>query len=341
MKTIKENMEEKTMKSKVEILTGIRPTGDLTVANYLGAVKPILQMQKDGKRPMLFVADLHAMTTNEPMEIAKYSREVIADYLALGVDTDKTTIYLQSDIAGQTTTLMTFLARHISVAELLRVPTLKEKMKTDSEEKLKTANALLFLYPVMMAADILLQQAKSIPVGEDQVAHLEVTRKLANRFNKKYGDTFPVPQLMQVKALRLLSLKGDGKMSKSNPSGAIFLTDSAKVAAQKIKKAETAIEGKMTPRLESHVVLAKKLCKTENELKQIDELINQHKNGKPVMGLFKQLMAQIVTDFLQDFQSKRAKIKNEHINSVLAAGAKIAQKNADETLNLVKKTLFN
>ncbi len=328
------------MKSKVEILTGIRPTGDLTVANYLGAVKPILQMQKDGKRPMLFVADLHAMTTNEPAEIAKYSREVIADYLALGVDPEKTTIYLQSDIAGQTTTLMTFLARHISVAELLRVPTLKEKMKTDSEEKIKTANALLFLYPVMMAADILLQQAKIIPVGEDQVAHLEITRKLANRFNKKYGNTFPVPQLMQIKALRLLSLKGDGKMSKSNPSGAIFLTDHAEVTAQKIKKAETAIEGKMTPRLESHVLLAKELCKTESEFRQIDELINQHKNGKPVMGLFKQLMVQIVTNFLQNFQGKRAKIKDEHVDSVLVAGAKIAQKNADETLSLVKKALF-
>ena len=266
--------------------------------------------------------------------------EVIADYLALRVDPKKTTIYLQSDIAGQTTTLMTFLARHISVAKLLRVPALKEKMKTDSEEKLKTANALLLLYPVMMAADILLQQAKIIPVGEDRVAHLEITRKFANRFNKKYGDIFPVPQLMQVKALRLLSLKGDGKMSKSNPHGAIFLTDTTEVTAQKIKKAETAIEGKMTPRLESHILLVKELCKTKNELEQIDELISQHKNGKPVMGLFKQLMTQIVIDFLQNFQSKRAKIKAEHIDSVLVAGAKIAQKNADETLSLVKKALF-
>ena len=337
----KTNTEEGiTMKSKVEILTGIRPTGDLTVANYLGAVKPILQMQKDGRKPVLFVADLHAMTTNEPAEVAKYSREVIADYLALGVDPTKTTIYLQSDIAGQTTTLMTYLARHISVADLLRVPTLKEKMKTDNEEKLKTANALLFLYPVMMTADILLQRAKSVPVGEDQVAHLEVSRKLAYRFNQRYGNIFPVPQLMQVKALRLLSLRGDGKMSKSNPSGAIFLTDSVKDATQKIRKAETAIEGKITPRLESHILIAKGLCKTKKEIDQIDKLVAQHKNGNAVMGQFKQLMAQIVVNFLQDFQSKRAKIKTKHIDSVLKNGAKIAQKNADETLGLVKKVLF-
>jgi len=328
------------MKSKVEILTGIRPTGNLTLANYLGGVKPILDMQKKGKHPVLFVADLHAMTTNEPSDVKKYSHEVVADYLALGVDPDKTTIYLQSDIAGQTTTLMTFLARHISVADLLRVPTLKEKMKTDNEEKLKTANALLFLYPVMMAADILLQRAKSIPVGDDQVAHLEVSRKLAYRFNQRYGNIFPIPQLMQVKALRLLSLRGDGKMSKSNPSGAIFLTDSIKDATQKIQKAETAIEGKMTDRLESHILIAKELCKTKNELKQIDKLISQHKNSKQVMGQFKELMAQVVGDFLQDFQTKQAKIKTAHVNSVLEAGAKIAQKNADETLHLVKKALF-
>jgi len=333
--------EDTTMKSNVEILTGIRPTGDLTVANYLGAVKPILEMQKNGKTPVLFVADLHAMTTNEPAEVAKYSRGIIADYLALGVDPSKTTIYLQSDIAGQTTTLMTYLSRHISVADLLRVPTLKEKMKTENEEKLKTANALLFLYPVMMAADILIQRAKSVPVGEDQVAHLEVSRKLANRFNKRYGNVFPVPKLMQVKALRLLSLRGDGKMSKSNPAGAIFLTDPIETVKQKIKKAETAFEKQMNERLKSHILLIKGLCETEKQKKQVDEIISQHKNGKAVMGEFKQLMTEIIDNFLEDFQSKRAKITTSHVNHVLEAGAKIAQKNANETLSLVNKALFN
>ena len=326
-------------KSKVDILTGIRPTGSLTVANYLGAVKPILEMQRNGKKPILFVANLHALTTDEPKEVAKYSREIIADYLALGIDPTKTTIYLQSDIAEQTTALMTFLSRHISVADLLRVPTLKEKMRTDSEEKLKTANTLLFLYPVMMAADILIQRAKSVPVGKDQEAHLEITRKLANRFNKTYGKVFPVPQTLQVKTLNILSLRGDGKMSKSNPTGAIFLMDSVEEATQKIKKAETAVEGKMSPKLESHILIAKDLAKTSAERKQIEDIIKEHKSGKPVMGKFKQSMAKIVTNFLQDFQSKRAEIKIKDIDSALETEAKIAQRNADETLALVKKAL--
>ncbi|MEA3450229.1 MAG: tryptophan--tRNA ligase [Patescibacteria group bacterium] len=334
-----DNKKEK-IELGVEILTGIRPTGDLTVANYLGAVLPILKMQEEGKRSVLFVADLHALTTNEPAETKKYCLNVIADYVALGIDPRKTIIYRQSDVAEETTVLMTYLARHISVAELLRTPTLKEKMQTESEEKLKQANALLFMYPVLMAADILLQRSVAVPVGEDQVVHLEITRKLANRFNKKYGDTFPAPALMQRKALRLLSLRGEGKMSKSNPSGAIFLSEDIKSIEKKIKKAETAIEGEMTPRMESHLLLSKSLCQDKNDAKQIDALLVQHKNGEAVMGEFKKLMAKIIISFVEDFQSKRAKITDEQVRAILKDGAVTARKNAAKTLEIMKNRLY-
>src|SRR3989339_6808 len=134
---------------KVDIFTGIRPTGNLTVANYLGAVKPIVKLQSQGYRPLVFVADIHALTDNEPALVKKYTNEVVADYIALGLDPDTTTIYIQSAIANQVSSLTLILSRLISVAELLRMPTLKEKLKTTLHPE--NANPLLFLYPVLFS----------------------------------------------------------------------------------------------------------------------------------------------------------------------------------------------
>ncbi|MEA1885294.1 MAG: tryptophan--tRNA ligase [Thermotogota bacterium] len=327
------------MQYKVELLTGIRPTGDLTVANYLGAVAPIVELQAQGVSPVVFVADLHAITDNEPATVRQYIHGVVADYIALGMDPQKAKIYLQSDIAGEITIFTALLARLVSVAELLRVPTLKDKLKNNAQSE--TANALLLLYPVLMAADILLNRAKKVPVGEDQLAHMEVTRLLARRFNKKYGELFPIPQVLQVKSLRILSLKGEGKMSKTNPGGAIFLTDNVKTVASKIKIAETAFEGVMNEKLESHILIARELAKTELERDEVDAIIKAHKSGKPVMGQFKQILVRIVQNFIEEFQAKRAEITRDpsYIPSVLEDGAKVARENAIETLDEVRKVL--
>ena len=328
-----------TKQHNVEVLTGIRPTGDLTIANYLGAVAPIVEIQLQGISPVVFVADLHAITDREPADVRQYIYAVVADYIALGVNPKKAIIYLQSDIAGEVATLTTFLARHISVAELLRVPTLKDKLK--KSDRPETANALLLLYPVLMAADILINKAKKIPVGEDQLAHIEVTRLLARRFNKKYGKIFPIPQALQVKSLRILSLKGEGKMSKTNPGGAIFLTDNMETVAKKIKAAETAFEGVINEKLKSYILIAKKLAKNKSECDEVDAIIKAHKNGRPVMGQFKQLLIKIVQNFLKDFQNKRDKITQNpsYIHSILEKGAEIARENANQTLDEVKKAL--
>lgn len=331
--------EVSAMQYKVELLTGIRPTGDLTVANYLGAVAPIVELQAQGMSPVVFVADLHAITDNEPATVRQYIHGVVADYIALGVDPRKAKIYLQSDIAGEVTTFTALLARLVSVAELLRVPTLKDKLKNNARPE--TANALLLLYPVLMAADILLNRAKKVPVGEDQLAHMEVTRLLARRFNKRYGELFPIPQVLQVKSLRILSLKGEGKMSKTNPGGAIFLTDGVKTVAGKIRVAETVFEGVMNEKLESHILIAKELAKTESERDEVDAIIKAHKSGKPVMGHFKQILTRIVQNFIEEFQAKRVEITRDplYIPSVLEEGAKVARENAIETLDEVRKVL--
>jgi len=338
--TLNTREEVRLMDYKEEVLTGIRPTGDLTVANYLGAVVPVLELQDQWVSPMVFVADLHAMTDNEPSTVRKYLHGVVADYIALGIDPKKSKIYIQSDIIGEVATFAALMARHVSVAELLRVPTLKDKLKANANPE--TANALLLLYPVLMAADILLNRAKKVPVGEDQLAHMEVTRLLARRFNKKYGEIFPIPQVLQVKSLRLLSLKGEGKMSKTNPSGAIFLTDNPKTVASKIKSAETAFEGVMNNKLESHILIAKGLAKTKSECNEIDTIIEAHKKGQPVMGQFKQVLTHVVQNFLKDFQEKRAEATRDpsYIPSVLEEGAKAARENAVETLEEVKRTLY-
>lgn len=331
--------EGSAMQYKVELLTGIRPTGDLTVANYLGAVAPIVELQAQGVSPVVFVADLHAITDKEPSTVRQYVHGVVADYIALGIDPKKTKIYLQSDVAGEVTTFTTLLARLVSVAELLRVPTLKDKLKNNARPE--TANALLLLYPVMMAADILLNRAKKVAVGEDQLPHMEVTRMLARRFNKRYGELFPIPQVLQVKSLRILSLKGEGKMSKTNPGGAIFLTDDVKTVISKIKVAETAFEGVMNEKLESHILIAKELAKTESERDEVDAIIEAHKSGKPVMGQFKQILARIVQNFTEEFQVKRAEIARDrsYISSVLEEGAKVARENAIETLDEARRVL--
>lgn len=326
---------------KTEILTGVRPTGGLTVANYLGAIEPIVKLQNQGRSPLVFVADIHALTDNEPSVVKKFVGEVVADYIALGVNPKKTKIFKQSDIEEEVAILTAFLSRLISVAELLRVPTLKDKLKATVSPE--TANTLLLLYPVMMAADILLQRAKKVPVGEDQLAHIEVARELARRFNKKYGEVFLLPDALQLKSLRVLSLKGGGKMSKSLPEGAIFFTDSAETVARKIKSAETAFEGAMNERLESHILIAKSLSKNNLDKKEIDAVIRKHKQGEAVMGRFKQIFTRIVQNFLKEFQVKKAKAMEnpQYISSVLEEGALIAKANAKETIRLIKQAMYH
>ncbi len=331
---------ENTNDSEVEIITGIRPTGNLTIGNYLGAIAPILELQEKGLSPMVFVADMHALTDSEPEVVKKYILDVVIDYIALGVDPTKTKIFIQSEIDEEISLLTIYLSRLISVSELLRVPTLKDKLKNNARPE--TANALLLLYPVMMASDILIQRAKTVPVGEDQLAHLEVIRELARRFNKKYGNVFPEPKPMIIKSLRVLSLKGDGKMSKSNPDGAIFLTDDEKTVIKKIKSAQTASEGKMSQQLESHILVAKNLAKTEEQKNKIDEIIKKHKKGEQVMGSFKNLLTDIINSFLSDFQKKRAEIikDKQYIQNILEEGKKQAKNNAIKTLKLVKQSMY-
>ncbi len=328
------------IKYKVDILTGLRPTANLTIANYIGSVKNIIELQNSDKGVFLFIADLHGLTTHPAKELKKNIDELIVDYLSLGINFEKVNIYIQSDIEEELAILTLFLSSHISVAELLRVPTLKEKIKENMASE--SANSLLFFYPILMAADILIQRANKVSLGEDQLPHMEITRLLARRFNKKYGDVLHVPSALQVKPLRILALKGKGKMSKSTPSSAIFLTDTFDIVAKKIKAAETAMQGQMSKKLESHILLIKNLITSKEKQEEIDEIIKKHLNGDAVMKEFKEKMLEIIWNFLKNFQAKRKEFERskELIDIILKQGKIKAKANASQTVLLVKKAMY-
>lgn len=339
MKKEKLELPKKKFAFQTEVFTGIRPTGNLTVANFAGAVAPLLALQKEKKNPLVFVADMHAMTDREPKIAKKFALEVVADYLALGLDPKKCHIFIQSSIGKQISLLTLYLMRHISVAELLRVPTLKDKLKKDQKEE--GANALLANYPVMMAADILIQKSVEVPVGKDQLPHIEVAKLLARRFNRQYGQVFPVPQAHHLAAVNILSLRGEGKMSKTKPEGAIFLTDTPEEALKKIKRAETAFAGEMPAILQSHVLLVKSLAKKKSETEKVDQIIKEHLAGKNVMKDFKEVFSSVVKNFLVDFQTKRKEIASDgnYLASVINEGNELAMANAKRTMQEVERVM--
>ncbi|MEK7066208.1 MAG: tryptophan--tRNA ligase [Patescibacteria group bacterium] len=318
------------------IVTGIRPTGDLHIGNYLGAVKPLLKMLSEFKEAevFVFVADIHGLTDNKPETILAYRNEVIKDYLAFGLDeyikSGRVHLFIQSQIGELVSYLTLFLARYTTFNDLMRVPTLKEKLKANQEEG--QANALLGFYPVLMAADILIHNATIVPVGHDQLPHLEKTREFAEKFNNEFGVTFNLPQPHSFTSLKLLSLKGLGKMSKSHPEGALFLNDDKKTILQKISRAETAVEGAMTPNLESLLTMAIEMGVDVEQFKK------DHMAGKQVAGGFKKVLGEVLAKFIGDFQDRRSRISDAEVLDVITKGGAAARASAEKTMRKVIET---
>lgn len=322
-----------------EVFTGIRPTGDLTIANYLGAIEPVLNLQARGMRPLVFVADLHAYTDHEPRIAAQNTRDIIATFLAAGLNPSTCDIFVQSELASEVYMMTSLLTRHLTVSELMRVPTIKDKI--DDATNPQSINLMLALYPVMMSADILLQRARYVPTGQDQLAHLEMTRKLAKRFNDQYEAALIAPEALEIEQLRIRSLDGSGKMSKSRPAGAIFLTDQPDQVRNKIKQAKTGFAGEMTEDLKSHLITARTLAQNEQVRAQIDEIMADHMSGKAVMGSFKQVFSEVVNEFLAALRLRRSEVdlSPDLIDAVLIDGRSLAKRNAHDTLQKVHDAL--
>ncbi|EIN14771.1 Tryptophanyl-tRNA synthetase [Mycoplasmopsis agalactiae 14628] len=233
------------------LISGIKPTGDLTLGNYIGAIKNFVKLQ-DEYDSYYFVADLHSLTMgdNDAKELEKRRKEIVATYLACGLDPKKSTIFYQSDIYEHTL-VQWLLTCETTMGELSRMTQYKDK----SQSALKQANGTekipvgLFMYPTLMASDILIYNADFVPIGDDQVQHLELTRTLAERVNKKYQMDFKIPEGIIPKAgARIKSLTDPySKMSKSDKSakGVIYLNDDPEVAYKKIMKSVTDSENKV------------------------------------------------------------------------------------------------
>lgn len=218
------------------VLSGIRSTGNLHLGNYLGAVRNFVRMQ-EGNNCYFFIADYHALTTHPATEeLHRNVRQVLVEYLASGIDPEKSTVYIQSDVP-EICEMYLLLNMNAYLGELCRTSSFKEKARKQPEN----VNAGLLTYPVLMAADILMHHADKVPVGKDQEQHLEMTRKFARRFNTMFNvEYFKEPQAYNFggELIKIPGLDGSGKMGKSEGNG-IFLADDEKVIRKKVMRAVT------------------------------------------------------------------------------------------------------
>jgi Tryptophanyl-tRNA synthetase len=226
------------MGNKEIVVSGIRPTGNLHLGNYFGAIKNFVKMQETSQC-YFFIADYHSLTTHPtPGDLQKNVKQVLIEYLAAGLDPEKATLYLQSDLP-ETAELYLFLNMNAYLGELERVTTFKEKARKQPNN----VNAGLLTYPTLMAADIIIHKAAKVPVGKDQEQNLEMTRTYARRFNNMYSkDYFPIPNAYNFgeQLVKIPGLDGSGKMGKSEGEGnAIFLNDDPKTLRKKVMRAVT------------------------------------------------------------------------------------------------------
>lgn len=316
----------------MRIFSGMRPTGQLHIGNYFGALKNWLELQK--KASCIFgVVDYHGITTPfNPKTIHKDTINLVLDYLAAGIDPKKSTIIIQSQIPEHTE-LAWILGTLTPLGELERMIQFKEKSKQHKEN----INAGLFTYPVLMAADILLYKADTVPVGEDQKQHVELARAIARKFNNKFGQVFPLPEVqLQKFGARIMSLTDPLKKMSKTGDESIGLSDSPVLIRNKIKKAVTD-SGKEIKYSKSKPAISNLL--TIYHLfsnKSISDLEKKYK-GKGY-GEFKKDLAEVIIKGLKPFQTKRKKYQKNPklVKKILAQGHKKAQKIAQETIKEVK-----
>lgn len=325
---------------KKRLVSGITATGNLTIGNYIGAIRNFVKLQNEYDM-FIFVADMHALTIDiEPETLRDNKRKIMALYLAAGLDPEKVTLFYQSDVKahGQMNWLM---ENQTTLGELERMTQFKDKSSKQKEAngtiKIKTG---LLTYPALMAGDILLYNPDIVPVGQDQKQHLELTRNIAERFNRKHGDTFivPNPYIPKVGA-KIMSLNDPTKkMSKSdaNQKSFISLLDDPEKAFTKIKKAVTDSEGKVYISEEKHGVV--NLLTIYASLKDISlEEAEQHFKDSNYGELKIEVGTEVKT-FLENLQSKY----NEAlmiVDEVAKTGAEKAKSVANKQLNEVEKKL--
>ncbi len=314
---------------KKRIFSGAQPTGKLHIGNYLGALKNWVKLQ-DEYESFYCIVNLHAITLpQDPKVLRQKTLDLARIYLAAGVDPEKATIFIQSDVSEHAELAWTLncIAR---MGELERMTQFKDKSKGSTER----ASVGLFDYPVLMVSDILLYQTDLVPVGQDQKQHLELTRDLAERFNRDFGETFVVPQAyIPPVGAKILSLKDPSKkMSKSdeNLNASIFLLDDADTITRKIKKAVTDSGTEITFN-ESRPAITNLLTIYQLMSGKTPQTCEANFAGKGY-GDFKRELAEVVVEYMKPFQEKVNQYDDAELDEILKKGAEKAREVASVTL---------
>jgi tryptophanyl-tRNA synthetase len=324
---------------KKRILTGDRPTGKLHLGHYVGSLANRVRLQ-DEYECFFLIADFHALTTTyeDPSEIGANVRELVLDYLAVGIDPDRSTIYLQS-LTPEVCELFLLFTMIVSVPRLQRVPTLKEVMR---DLKLETASLGMLSYPVLQAADIMMVRAHLVPVGKDQASHLEVTRELARRFNELYGQVFPIPETLIGDVPTLVGTDGQAKMSKSL-GNAIMLADEPAEVSRKVMGMYTDptrlratdpghVEG--NPVFDYHDAF-------NQDRAEVEDLKERYREGRVGDVEVKRKLIAALEHFLGPIRERRAEYEARPglVDEIVIEGSRKARAEAHETVRLAREAM--
>jgi len=323
------------------VLSGIRSTGNLHLGNYFGAMKNFLKMQHE-HNCYFFIADYHSLTTHPtPQDLHKNVKQVLVEYLAVGIDPEVATLYIQSDVQ-EVAELYLLLNMNAYTGELERCTSFKDKVRKQPEN----VNAGLLTYPVLMAADIIIHRATKVPVGKDQEQHLEMARTFANRFNRLYKvDYFPQPYAYNFNAelVKIPGLDGSTKMGKSESEGnAVFLADDPAVIRKKVMRAVTdsgPVEpgAPMSQGVENLFRLIEILGSPESH----QHFLAEYNKGTIRYGDMKKQLAEDIIAFTSPLRERILELSadNQYISRVAKIGAEKARESARKTINDVRQII--
>ncbi|HEY7046285.1 MAG TPA: tryptophan--tRNA ligase [Jatrophihabitantaceae bacterium] len=320
-------------RTATRVLTGDRPTGSLHLGHYFGTLANRVALQRAGHDLLIVIADYQVMTDRDhPGDLGRVVRDIVLDYLACGLDPDATTVFVHSAVPALNQLMLPFLSL-VGMGELSRNPTVKEEIRLSGRS---SVSGLMMTYPVHQAADVLFCKADLVPVGKDQLPHLEVTRSIARRFNERYGPVFPLPEALLGETPVLLGLDGR-KMGKSLGNG-ISLRDEADDVVAKIRAARTDSERRITFEPDRRPEVANLLrigglCAGRDPVELADEV------GDGGASVLKRAVVDSVNAFLDPIRARRSLYEPADASALLRRGAGRASELAERTLDEVRDAM--
>jgi tryptophanyl-tRNA synthetase len=329
--------------ARKRILTGDRPTGKLHLGHYVGSLSNRVRLQ-DEYECFFIVADLHTLTTKPEKEnieaLEQNVRDVVLDYLAAGIDPQKSTIYLQSAVP-EVYQMNLFFEMLVTLPRVQRLPSIKDMAQAANLNEDALPFGLLG-YPILQAADILTPRAHLVPVGKDNEAHVEITREIARRFNHMYGEVFPIPEVMVGNVPALVGTDGQSKMSKSL-GNAIFLSDDKETVEKKVRGMYTdpnRVRADIPGRVEGNPVFIYHDAFNPNE-EEVQDLKDRYRKGKVGDVEVKDKLAAAINDFLDPMRERRAYYASREglVEQVIYEGTMRAREEAQETVRMMREAM--